>query len=71
VPAPYKVLGTDGFGRSDSREKLRHFFEVNASYVVVAALNELAKAGDIEKKVVSEAIRKFNLDPEKLNPLLA
>ena len=71
VPAPYKVLGTDGFGRSDSREKLRHFFEVNSSFVVVAALNELAKAGDIEKKVVSEAIKKFKLDPEKLNPLLA
>ena len=71
VPAPYKVLGTDGFGRSDSREKLRHFFEVNSSFVVVAALNELAKAGDIEKKVVSDAIKKFKLDPEKLNPLLA
>jgi len=71
VPAPYKVLGTDGFGRSDSREKLRHFFEVNASYIVVASLNELAKAGSIEKKVVSQAIKKFNLDPEKLNPVLA
>ena len=71
VPAPYKVLGTDGFGRSDSREKLRHFFEVNASYIVVASLNELAKDGSIEKKVVSQAIKKFNLDPEKLNPVLA
>jgi len=71
VPAPYKVLGTDGFGRSDSREKLRHFFEVNASYIVVASLNELAKASSIEKKVVSQAIKKFNLDPEKLNPVLA
>jgi len=71
VPAPYKVLGTDGFGRSDSREKLRHFFEVNKHYVVVAALNELAAAGSIEKKTVSEAIKKFKLDPEKLNPLFA
>jgi pyruvate dehydrogenase E1 component len=71
VPAPYKVLGTDGFGRSDSREKLRHFFEVNRHYVVVAALNELARAGTIEAKTVSEAIKKFKLDPEKLNPLLA
>ena len=71
VPAPYKVLGTDGFGRSDSREKLRHFFEVNRHYVVVAALNELARAGAIEAKTVSEAIKKFKLDPEKLNPLLA
>jgi len=71
VPAPYKVLGTDGFGRSDSRQKLRHFFEVNASFIVVAALGELAGTGAIEKKVVSEAIKKFKLDPEKLNPLLA
>jgi len=71
VPGPYKVLGTDGFGRSDSREKLRHFFEVNRHYVVVAALNELARAGTIEAKTVSEAIKKFKLDPEKLNPLFA
>jgi len=71
VTAPYKVLGTDGFGRSDSRQKLRHFFEVNASFIVVAALGELAGTGAIEKKVVSEAIKKFKLDPEKLNPLLA
>jgi len=71
VPAPYKVLGTDGFGRSDSRQKLRHFFEVNASFIVVAALGELAGTGAIDKKVVSEAIKKFKLDPEKLNPLLA
>jgi len=71
VPGPYKVLGTDGFGRSDSREKLRHFFELNRHYVVVAALNELARAGTIEAKTVSEAIKKFKLDPEKLNPLFA
>jgi len=71
VPGPYKVLGTDGFGRSDSREKLRHFFEINRHYVVVAALNELARAGTIEAKTVSEAIKKFKLDPEKLNPLFA
>ena len=71
VPAPYKVLGTDGFGRSDSREKLRHFFEVNSSYIVVAALTELVKTGSIEPKTVSAAIKKFKLDPEKINPLLA
>jgi pyruvate dehydrogenase E1 component len=71
VPGPFKVLGTDGFGRSDSRKKLRHFFEVNRHYVVVAALNELARAGTIEAKTVSEAIKKFKLDPEKLNPLFA
>ncbi len=71
VPAPYKVLGTDGFGRSDSREKLRHFFEVNHKFVVVAALNELAKAGQIKVAVVNEAIKKLGLDPEKTNPLFA
>jgi pyruvate dehydrogenase E1 component, homodimeric type len=70
VPAPYKVLGTDGFGRSDSREKLRHFFEVNRYYVVVAALNELAKQGQIKPSVVSDAIKSFGLDPEKTNPVL-
>ncbi len=70
VPAPYKVLGTDGFGRSDSREKLRHFFEVNHKYIVVAALNELAKTGEIATTVVSAAIKKLGLDPEKTNPVL-
>ncbi|SJL85360.1 pyruvate dehydrogenase (acetyl-transferring), homodimeric type [Vibrio palustris] len=67
----YKVLGTDGFGRSDSRENLRRHFEVNAEYVVVAALSELAKRGDVEKSVVAEAIKKFNIDVEKTNPLHA
>jgi len=67
----YKVLGTDGFGRSDSRDNLRRHFEVNAGYVVVAALNELAKRGDIEKSVVAEAIKKFDIDTEKTNPLYA
>ncbi len=67
----YKVLGTDGYGRSDSRENLRRHFEVNAGYVVVAALTELAKRGDVEKSVVVEAIAKFNIDTEKTNPQYA
>lgn len=71
VPGPYRVLGTDGFGRSDSRENLRKHFEVNPQYIVVAALSELAKAGDIDKKVVSKAIKDFGIDPEKMNPLYA
>ncbi|WP_072671424.1 pyruvate dehydrogenase (acetyl-transferring), homodimeric type [Vibrio injensis] len=72
VPATaYKVLGTDGFGRSDSRENLRRHFEVNAGYVVVAALSELAKRGEVEKSVVVEAIKKFDIDTEKTNPLYA
>ena len=65
----YKVLGTDGFGRSDSRKKLRNFFEVDRNFVVLAALEALADRGDIEPKVVAEAIAKFGIDPEKRNPL--
>ena len=71
VPGPFRVLGTDGFGRSDSRENLRRHFEVNAHYVVVAALAELAKAGDIDKKIVTKAIKDFGIDVEKVNPLQA
>ena len=65
------MLGTDGFGRSDSRENLRRHFEVNADYIVVAALSDLAKAGDIDKKVVAQAIKDFGIDVDKLNPLYA
>jgi pyruvate dehydrogenase E1 component len=71
VPGVYKVLGTDGFGRSDSRDNLRLHFEVNASYVVVAALHQLASRGEIDAKVVSEAIEKYGIDADKLNPLYA
>lgn len=72
IPAEsFKVLGTDGFGRSDSRENLRRHFEVNAGYVVVAALTELAKRGEVEKSVISDAIKKFDIDTEKTNPLYA
>ena len=65
----YKVLGTDGFGRSDSRVKLREFFEVNRYYVTVAALKALAEDGEIEAKVVAEAIAKYGIDPNKPNPV--
>ncbi len=72
IPASeFRVLGTDGFGRSDSRENLRHHFEVDSSYVVVAALGELAKRGDIDTSVVAEAITKFGIDADKVNPRLA
>ncbi|RUO34079.1 pyruvate dehydrogenase (acetyl-transferring), homodimeric type [Aliidiomarina soli] len=71
VPGPYRVLGTDGFGRSDSRANLRRHFEVNADYIVVAALAELAQAGDIDKKVVAKAIKDFGIDVDKINPLHA
>ena len=72
--APYlpgrqvRVLGTDGWGRSDTREKLRHFFEVDRFFIVVAALSALAEEGQVEATVVSEAIAKYNLDSEKPSP---
>ncbi|HXH02472.1 MAG TPA: pyruvate dehydrogenase (acetyl-transferring), homodimeric type [Candidatus Competibacteraceae bacterium] len=69
VPRRYRVLGTDGFGRSDTREKLRQFFEVNRYYVTVAALKALADEGVIPAARVSEAIKKYGIDPEKPNPM--
>jgi pyruvate dehydrogenase E1 component len=65
----YSVLGTDGFGRSDTRGKLRHFFEVDRKWVTIAALKALADEGQIEYKKVSEAIKKYGIDPKKPNPL--
>jgi pyruvate dehydrogenase E1 component len=65
----YTVLGTDGFGRSDTREHLRNFFEVNRYYVAVATLKALADAGEIEAGKVSEAIKKYGIDPKKPNPV--
>ena len=64
----YRVLGTDGFGRSDTRAKLRHFFEVNRHWVAVAALKALADQGEIKAKTVSEAIAKYGIDPAKPDP---
>jgi len=69
LPSSLHVLGTDGFGRSDSRETLRHFFEVDRYFIVVAALKGLADKEIIEQSVVSEAIESFSIDPEKMNPL--
>ncbi|MBU6952030.1 MULTISPECIES: pyruvate dehydrogenase (acetyl-transferring), homodimeric type [unclassified Hahella] len=65
------VLGTDGFGRSDTREKLRQHFEVDRYYVAVAALDCLAREDKIERSVVTEAIRKYGIDPNKPNPIYA
>ena len=65
----YITLGTDGFGRSDTRAKLRRFFEVNSHYVVVAALKALADEGAVPASRVTEAIRKYGIDPEKPNPV--
>ena len=64
----YSVLGTDGFGRSDTRAKLRGFFEVDRRYVTVAALKALADQGTIDASIAAKAISKYKLDPEKPDP---
>jgi pyruvate dehydrogenase E1 component len=64
VPDHYRVLGTDGFGRSDFRHALRRFFEVDRHYIVVAALKELADNGEVDAKVVQDAIERYHLDPD-------
>ncbi len=68
-PRPLISLGTDGFGRSEGRSSLRDFFEVDAKHIVVAALYSLARENKIKNSVVSKAIKDFNMDPEKLNPV--
>jgi pyruvate dehydrogenase E1 component len=68
VPRRYVVLGTDGFGRSDTREKLRRFFEVDRFHVVVAALKALSDEGALPAGRVTEAIRKYGIDPKKPAP---
>ena len=68
VPRRYKVLGTDGFGRSDSRKNLRRFFEVNRFYVTIAALKALADDGEVPAAKVAEAIKKYEIDAEKPAP---
>lgn len=69
VPQDYHVLGTDGFGRSDSRRQLRHFFEVDRNWITLAALKALAEEGTIEAKEVTAAIEKLGLDVNKPNPM--
>ena len=69
VPGRYRVLGTDGFGRSDYRKVLRNFFEVDRHWVTVAALKSLSEEGAVPASVVGDAIRKFGLDPSKPNPM--
>ena len=69
VSRRYTVLGTDGFGRSDTRGKLRHFFEVDRHWVVIASLTALADEGALDRGRVAEAIKKYGLDPAKPNPL--
>ena len=69
VPGPYYCLGTDGFGRSDTREGLRRFFEVDRYYVVLTAIKALVHAGELEAGMVDAVLEKYGLDPEKPNPV--
>jgi pyruvate dehydrogenase E1 component len=68
IKAPFRTLGTDGFGRSDTRKKLRHFFEVDRYYVTVAALSSLADTGTIPASTVAKAIKLYKINPDKPNP---
>ena len=68
VPGGLDTLGTDGFGRSDTRENLRRFFEIDAETTVIATLYSQAKHGEIEMAVVGQAIKDLKVDPEKAYP---
>ncbi len=69
ISRSYTVLGTDGYGRSDTRERLREFFEVNRYYIAVAALYALAQEGTIPASKVTDALKKYKIDPNKPNPV--
>ena len=71
VKGSFKTLGTDGFGRSDSRANLREHFEVDANFIVYSTLYLLVENGKLDKKVLNEAIAKFKINPNKINPLYA
>lgn len=70
VPRRYSVLGTDGYGRSDTRNELRKFFEVNRYYIATAALKALADDGSLDQSVVTDAYKNFNINTDKTDPLL-
>jgi pyruvate dehydrogenase E1 component len=71
IPAPFVSLGTDGFGRSDDRAALRKHFEVDAENIVVATLAALSEFGDLKPEVVTEAITRFEIDPDRISPYFA
>ena len=70
VPGRFSVLGTDGYGRSDSRANLRRFFEVDASHIAAAAMVDLFREGAIDEATLKSALSKYNIDGEKPNPRL-
>ncbi|MBA2656186.1 MAG: pyruvate dehydrogenase (acetyl-transferring), homodimeric type [Tatlockia sp.] len=69
IDAPFTVLGTDGYGRSDTRERLRHFFEVDAKFIVLAALEDLVKLGQLPKSTLKAAMLRYGIDSEKPDPV--
>ena len=69
ITSDYTVLGTDGYGRSDTRKQLRHFFEVDAKYIAVSALYALASKGEIKPSVVKEAMKRYGINPDKTDPV--
>jgi pyruvate dehydrogenase E1 component len=69
VPGCYVTLGTDGYGRSDTRERLRHFFEVDAKYIVLAALNALVTENALDESKIVDALSRYNINPDKLDPV--
>jgi pyruvate dehydrogenase E1 component len=69
VTAPFTVLGTDGYGRSDTRERLRHFFEVDAKFIVLAALEDLVKQGEMPKSSLKDAMKRYSIDDQKPDPV--
>ena len=69
VPGPYYALGTDGFGRSDTRANLRHFFEVDRYYIVLTGVRALALDGKLDMNVVHQVMDKYNIDPNKPSPI--
>ena len=72
IPAdrPFEVLGTDGMGRSDTREALRRFFEIDAGHVVVGVLTGLMHAGEVDSSVVADAIKRYDIEPDAADPFL-
>tara|TARA_B100000902_G_C27095139_1_gene805851 strand:- start:599 stop:937 length:339 start_codon:yes stop_codon:yes gene_type:complete len=68
ISKPYITLGTDGYGRSDTREKLRSFFEVDSYHITIAALKALCDGGSVKSDLVNEAIKKYGVNPDRQNP---
>ena len=66
----FEVLGTDGMGRSDTREALRRFFEIDTGHVVVGVLTGLLRAGEVDDSVVADAIKRYDIDPDAVDPYL-